>query len=74
VSFALYFAAINATWKHPRNWLLAAAIALLAVKFFEAFDGFKIMANVNDRWDYLANAAGVATAVLVDLLTRRLIR
>jgi len=74
VSFSLYFAAISATWKYPRNWLLAAVLTLLAVELFEALDGFGFMANVYDHWDYLANAAGVATAVLLDLLTRRFIR
>ena len=70
VSFSLYFAAINAVLKYPRNWLLAAILTLLAVNLFEAFDGFGFMTNVYDQWDYLANAAGVAIAVLVDQITR----
>jgi hypothetical protein len=70
VSFALYFAAINAVWKYPRNWLLAAVLTLLTVELFEAFDGFGFMTNVYDQRDYLANAAGVAVAVLVDQITR----
>ena len=70
VSFSLYFAAINAVWKHSRNWLWAAVLTLLAVEFFEAFDGFGFMTNVYDQGDYLANATGVAIAVLVDRMTR----
>ena len=70
VSFSLYFAAINAVWKYPRNWLLAAILVLLAVGLFEAFDGFGFMTNVYDQRDYLANAAGVTLAVLVDRITR----
>ena len=70
VSFSLYFAAINAVWNYPRNWLWAAIFTLSAVELFEAFDGFGLMANVYDQWDYLANAAGVLTAIVVDRITR----
>lgn len=69
VSFALYFAARNATDRYRRPRLLAAAATLLAVELFEATDGFGIMANVFDPVDFVANAAGVGLAVVVDALT-----
>ncbi|MCZ7652964.1 MAG: hypothetical protein M5U13_18045 [Thermoanaerobaculia bacterium] len=72
-AFALYFAAIHATarCRHPR--LAAAAATLLAVEAFELTNGFGVMANVYDPLDLVANAAGVGLAVLVDLLTARLV-
>jgi hypothetical protein len=69
VSFALYFAARNATDRYQRPRLLAAAATLLAVELFEAADGFGVMANTFDPVDFVANAAGVGLAVLVDALT-----
>lgn len=72
VSFALYFALVSATrrYRHPR--IIAALITLAAVTSFELTDGFGIMANVYDAVDLLANGAGVGSAVLVDLLSDRL--
>lgn len=72
VSFALYFAAINATerFRHPR--LLAALGVLVAVEAFELSDGFGVMANVVDPVDLWANAVGIA--VTVDVLTARVLR
>lgn len=77
VSFALYFAAVNATqrFRHPR--LVAASWTLLAVEAFELLDGFGVMANVFDPVDLIANAAGIGLAVAVDALTaerRRTVR
>ncbi len=69
VSFALYFAALNATSRQRRPRLLAASITLLAVELFEATDGFGVMANTFDPVDFVANAAGVGLAVLVDAAT-----
>ena len=74
VSFALYFAALNATARYRRPRLLAASLTLLAVELFEATDGFGVMANTYDPLDFVANAAGVGLAVIVDLGTTRLIR
>jgi hypothetical protein len=71
VSFALYFAALNATDRYRRSRLLAASVTLLAVELFEATDGFGVMANVYDRGDFAANAAGVAVGLLVDLALSR---
>lgn len=71
VSFALYFAAINATSSHGRARLIAAASTLLAVELFEVTNGFGIMENVYDPADFIANAAGVGLAVIVDFATGR---
>jgi len=75
VSFSLYFAALSAVSKHEHRPLLAAAATLVAVEAFELTDGFGLTANVFDPGDLVANAAGIAFAVLVDVLTwRRLAR
>jgi glycopeptide antibiotics resistance protein len=69
VSFALYFAAINATSAFRRPRLIAAALTLLVVELFEVTNGFGVMANVYDQADLIANAVGVGLAVIVDLVT-----
>lgn len=71
VSFAVYFLAMRLKW--PRGWArgMAAGAALAAVESFEAFDGFGVMSNTFDPWDFVANAAGVALAYGVDLLTEQ---
>jgi len=74
VSFALYFAALNATARYRRPRLLAASATLLAVELFEATDGFGVMANTFDPIDFVANAAGVGLAVLVDAATTPILR
>jgi hypothetical protein len=74
VSFALYFAAISATERHRRPRLTAGLATLLAVEAFELTNGFGVMANVFDPVDLLANALGIAFAVLVDLATTLLLR
>jgi hypothetical protein len=67
VSFALYFVAAIAASRHRLGRGAAAAAALLAVETFEVTDGFAVMANVFDPVDLLANAAGVAAALALDL-------
>jgi hypothetical protein len=74
VSFALYFAAINATSRYGRSRLIAAALTLLAVELFEVTDGFGAMENVYDPADIIANAAGVGLAVVVDAATGRVLQ
>jgi hypothetical protein len=74
VSFALYFAAVNATSRYPRSRLLAAFLTLLAVGLFELTDGFGVMANTYDPGDLLADAAGVGLAVIVDIVTTPIMR
>jgi hypothetical protein len=72
VSFAMYFILLQlpAPARHLRS--LAAGLALLCVTLFEAFDGFGITLNTYDPFDYPANAAGIALALLVDLLLGRI--
>jgi hypothetical protein len=74
VSFALYFAAVNATSAFRRPRLIAAALTLLAVELFEVANGFGVMANVYDPADLIADAAGVGLAVIVDLGTSTALR
>ncbi len=74
VSFALYFAAINATARYRRSRLIAAAFTLLAVTLFEVTDGFGVMENVYDQVDLVADAVGVGLAVVVDVATERALR
>lgn len=74
VSFALYFAAINATSSYGRPRLIAAALTLLAVELFEITNGFGVLENVYDPADFIANAAGVGLAVLADVGTRTALR
>lgn len=70
VSFALYFVAAIGASRFGFGRLAAATCTLVAVQAFEAVDGFGIMANVFDPVDFVANAAGVALAVAVDVLAR----
>ena len=72
VSFALYFAARNATDRYRRPRLLAAAATLLAVELFEATDGFGIMANVFDPVDFVVNAAGLYAGAVAAMASVRL--
>lgn len=72
VSFAVYFIAAIAASRHGFGRLATAAAALLAVEAFEVTNGFGIMANIFDPVDLLANAAGIAAALILDLtFTRR---
>jgi hypothetical protein len=73
VSFALYFAALNATARSRRPRLIAAALTLLAVEAFEAADGFDVLDSVVDPVDFVANAAGVGLAAIVDVATSRVL-
>lgn len=69
VSFAIYFALLNTTMRWSRPRLYAGALALLLVAAFEATNGFGVLLNVYDPIDFVANAAGVGLAVLVDIGT-----
>lgn len=73
VSFAVFFlVAIAAAPKRHLIWV--AAIALTIVEAFELTDGFGVMTNVYDPFDYLANALGVALAGCVDFISTRTIQ
>jgi hypothetical protein len=70
-SFAVFFlVAISAAPRLGRIWI--AAIALTIVEAFELTDGFGVMTNTYDPFDYLANALGVALACCVDFTSARL--
>ena len=73
VSFALYFAFLGAAlrFRYPR--LLAAVVVFAVVTAFEVTDGFGVMANVYDPFDIAANAAGIGFAVLVDMVSWRVL-
>jgi hypothetical protein len=73
VSFALYFAFLGAMlrFRYPR--LLAAVAVFAVVTAFEVTNGFGVMANVYDPLDIAANAAGIGFAVLVDMLSWRVL-
>jgi hypothetical protein len=69
-SFAVFFlVAISAAPRLGRIWI--AAIALTIVEAFELTDGFGVMTNTYDPFDYLANALGVALACGVDFISTR---
>jgi len=73
-SFAMYF--IVALLPLPPRFSkpLAGGLALLAVELFEATNGFGVMTNTYDPVDFAANAAGVALALAVDIVTSRISR
>ena len=70
-SFAVYFVIrlVTSGWKHER--LLTACVALLVVELFEATNGFAVMTNVYDPFDFVANALAVGLALLVDRSSSR---
>ena len=70
VSFAIYYIARLGFRSLPYPILLSVVGSLLAVEFFELTNGFGVMSNVYDSWDYLANALGVTLAVGIDLLIK----
>jgi hypothetical protein len=71
VSFAVYYIALIGFSRFPYSRIIAAAGALLAVELFELLNGFGIMTNVYDPWDFLANALGIGLAVAIDLLFKK---
>ena len=73
VSFALYFAFLGAMvrFRYPR--VLAAVVVFAVVTAFEVTDGFGVMANVYDPVDIAVNAAGIGFAVLVDMVSWRVL-
>ena len=73
VSFGLYFAAISAAQRFGGGRSMAAVATLLAVEAFELTNGFGVMANDYDPIDLIANAAGVAAAVGIDVVSSRLL-
>ena len=72
-SFAVYFVSnllVTLPATPPRfRKALTAGLALAIVELFEASNGFGVMMNTYDRFDFAANAAGVALALAVDTAT-----
>jgi hypothetical protein len=73
VSFALYFALLGAVLRVRYPRLLAAAVVFALVTAFEVTDGFGVTANVYDSLDIVANAAGIGFAVVIDVVSWRLL-
>ena len=72
-SFAVYFVvAIAAPPKLHRIW--TAVVALVLVEVFELTNGFGVMTNVYDPFDYLANGLGIVLAFCVDLVSTRIMQ
>ena len=73
VSFALYFALLGAVhmFRYPRP--LAAACVFAVVTTFEMTNGFGVTANVYDPFDIAVNAAGIGFAVVVDMVSWRVL-
>ena len=65
ISFAVYFI-LRIADKLKFSKLAAAGAALLVVELFEATDGFGIMTNTYDPFDFVANAIGVGLALMID--------
>ncbi len=72
-SFAVFFmVTILAYPRLHRIWI--AVVALAVVEAFELTNGFGVMTNVYDPFDYLANSLGIALAYCADLASARMIR
>ena len=73
VSFAVYYWAnlVVTLLPFPPSFrkVLTAGLALAVVELFEALNGFGVMTNVYDQFDFAANAAGIALALAVDTVT-----
>ena len=70
----LTYLCLNAMDRLRRPRLTAALATLLAVEAFELTDGFGWMANVWDPIDLLANALGIAVALVADAATTSWLR
>lgn len=68
VSFAVYFLTCIYAEKIQTKKYLVAIAALAAVDLFEITNGFGIMKNIFDAFDFVANFAGIAFAFLTDRL------
>jgi hypothetical protein len=73
-SFAVYFIVRLAGADVRLNRAASAIIALLVVELFEATNGFGVMTNTYDPFDFLANALAIGLAVAVDLFASHVSR
>jgi len=65
-SFAVYFVLLQLPLPAVLKKPVAAGLALALVELFEAFDGFGVMTNTYDPFDFVANVLGVGLALVVD--------
>jgi len=72
ISFSVYYL-VSIGARGRLNKAVYAVIALLAVESFELADGFWVMSNVYDHYDLVANAIGVAMALVVDVALNRVL-
>lgn len=72
VSFSVYYLVLLGA-RARFNRVVYILIALLIVESFELTDGFGIMSNVYDQNDLMANAIGVAIALVVDVAIGRIL-
>ena len=72
-SFAVYFIIALAPIPRPTR-VTITVLALLVVEGFELTNGFGIMTNVYDPFDYLANAIGIGVAVVADAGSARFLQ
>jgi hypothetical protein len=66
-TFAVYFIVRSISTFGGLSRIASASIALLIVELFEATNGFGVMTNVYDPFDFAANAMAIALAVAVDI-------
>lgn len=71
-SFAVYFLAKRVTARSTTPQAFATALAFMVVQLFELLDGFGLMQNVYDRLDLAANTAGIALAITLDVIVKRM--
>ena len=71
-SFAVYFLAKRVTARSSLPHASAAAFAFMVVQLFEVLDEFGLMSNVYDRFDLVANTAGIALAITLDVILERM--
>jgi len=71
-SFAVYFLVNNAAQNRVKGFIIGL-ISLAIVQSFELTNGFGVMTNVYDPFDYLANALGISLAYMVDAISTRMI-
>ena len=72
-SFSVYFI-VRLTTHRRFNRAASVFIALLVVELFEATNGFGVMTNIYDQFDFVANVLGVALAAAVDIFASHVSR
>jgi len=72
-SFAVFFlVSLAPVPKLHRVWIVVVALAI--VEAFELTNGFGVMTNVYDPFDYLANSFGISLAFCADLAFTRIMQ